>query len=113
MDSIARGFAVYFFLLVLFRLAGRRSLGQNYDVRFRLAVDHCGGGTADAHQQRHVDHQSAFILVLTLLGLDVSISLLTLRSPALDRLINDTPLVLHENRKLLKRPNEEGSRHGR
>jgi uncharacterized membrane protein YcaP (DUF421 family) len=101
MDSIARGFAVYFFLLVLFRVAGKRSLGQitTFDAVLLLII-------SEAVQQALINNDTsmtnAFILVLTLLGLDVSISLLTLRSPALDRLINDRPLVLLENGKLLK-----------
>ncbi len=45
---------------------------------------------------------NAFILVLTLIGLDVSVSLLTLRSRLVDRLINDVPLVLLENGRLFK-----------
>ena len=101
MDSIIRACAVYFFLLVLFRIAGKRSLGQitTFDAVLLLVI-------SEAVQQALINNDTsmtnAFILVLTLLGLDVSISLLTLRSRTADRVINDMPLMLLENRKLFK-----------
>lgn len=101
MDSVLRACAVYFFLLVLFRIAGKRSLGQitTFDAVLLLII-------SEAVQQALINNDTSmtngFILVMTLLGLDVSISLLTLRSRTADRLINDMPLVLLENGKLFK-----------
>jgi uncharacterized membrane protein YcaP (DUF421 family) len=101
MDSIVRGFAVYFFLLVVFRIAGKRSLGQitTFDAVLLLII-------SEAVQQALINNDTSmtngFILVLTLLGLDLSVSLLTLNSRRLDKLINDRPLVLLENGRLFK-----------
>ncbi len=101
MDSIARACAVYFFLLLVFRIAGKRSLAQitTFDAVLLLII-------SEAVQQALIDSDTsmtnAFILVLTLVGLDVSISVLTLRSRIADRLINDAPLVLLENGRLFR-----------
>lgn len=40
MDAILRGFIMYLFLLVLFRIAGRRTLGQmtNFDFVLLLII---------------------------------------------------------------------------
>jgi uncharacterized membrane protein YcaP (DUF421 family) len=40
---------------------------------------------------------NAFVVILSLIGLDVGLSLLTQRSPLLDRWINDVPLVIVED----------------
>lgn len=45
---------------------------------------------------------NAFMLVITLLGLDVLFSLLAVRSTKIDKLLNDAPLVLVENGQMLK-----------
>lgn len=45
---------------------------------------------------------NAFIVVVTLLGVDVALSLLKQRSPRLDRLIDDIPIVLVADGKVLQ-----------
>ncbi len=93
MDSIIRGAVVYLVLLLIFRVAGKRSLAQitTFDAVLLLII-------SEAIQQAMLDSDSsmtnAFLLVVTLVGIDILMSLITLRSPTLDRLLNDGPLVL-------------------
>ena len=101
MDSVLRGVIVYGVLLVLFRITGKRSLAQitTFDAVLLLII-------SEAIQQALIDGDesmtNAFLLVLTLLAADVLLSVLTMRWPALDRLVNDAPLVLVEDGRLLE-----------
>jgi uncharacterized membrane protein YcaP (DUF421 family) len=93
MDAIVSGLGIYLFLLVLFRITGTRSLAQitTFDAVLILII-------AEAVQNGMVgaDHSmtNAVLLVLTLLGLDVLLSVLSVRSTFLEKLINDVPTVL-------------------
>ncbi|HEX9970131.1 MAG TPA: YetF domain-containing protein [Acidimicrobiales bacterium] len=96
MDAIIRALAVYGFLLVVFRITGKRSLAQitTFDAVLLLII-------SEAVQQALIDSDesmtNAFLLVLTLLGADVVMSLITIRSDKVDKLLNDVPLVLVED----------------
>ncbi len=93
MDSVVRASAVYAVLLLLFRLVGKRSLAETgvFDLVLLLIV-------SEAVQQAMIDGDNsmtnAFLVVLTLLGLNVGISLLKQRSPRIERLVDDVPLVI-------------------
>ncbi len=103
MDSIVRGLAVYVVLLLIFRISGKRSLAQitTFDVVLLLII-------SEAVQQALVDNDNsmtnALYLVLTLLGADVVMSVITLRWRKLDSFVNDVPLVLIENGRVLQEP---------
>lgn len=96
MDSIVRALAVYGFLLVLFRITGKRSLAQitTFDAVLLLII-------SEAVQQALIDSDesmtNAFLLVVTLLGADVVMSLINIRSSKVDKLLNDVPLLLIED----------------
>ena len=96
MDSILRALAVYAFLLVVFRITGKRSLAQitTFDAVLLLIV-------SEAVQQALIDGDesmtNAFLLVITLLGADIVMSVVTLRSGRVDKLLNDVPLLLIED----------------
>lgn len=101
MDSIVRAVVVYAVLLLLFRIAGKRSLAEitTFDFVLLLII-------AEATQQAMIDNDNsmtnAFLVITTLLGLDVGLSVLGQRSRIVDRLINDVPLVLVEDGRVLK-----------
>ena len=100
-DSIVRAAAVDLVLLLLFRIAGRRPLAQitTFDFVLLLII-------AEAIQQAMIDDDysmtNAFLVVVTLLGLDIAISLLKQRSKAFDKLVDDVPLVLVEDGRPLR-----------
>jgi uncharacterized membrane protein YcaP (DUF421 family) len=101
MDAVLRGAIVYLVLLVLFRISGKRSLAQitTFDFVLLLIV-------AEAIQQAMIDADNsmtnAFLVVVTLLGIDIALSLLKGRSRVLEKLIDDVPLVLVEDGRPLK-----------
>ena len=99
MDAITRSVIVYLLLLIIFRIAGKRTLSQitTFDLVLTLII-------SEAVQQALVDSDNsmtnAFLLVIALVGFDILVSLVKQRSPLIDRLIEGTPLVLIENGKL-------------
>jgi uncharacterized membrane protein YcaP (DUF421 family) len=99
MDSIARALAVYLFLLVIFRISGRRTLAQitTFDFILTLII-------SEAVQQALIDTDNsmtnAFLLVLTLVGTDILLSHLTLRSRKLQKLVDGVPVLVIENGKV-------------
>lgn len=101
MDVVARGLLIYAFLLVLFRISGQRSLGQvtTFDFVLLLII-------AETTQQALLGDDysitNAFLLIVTLIAIDVGLSLLKQRSPRIDRLIEGLPLVIVENGKPLE-----------
>ena len=101
MDSILRGAVVYVVLLILFRISGKRSLAQitTFDFVLLLII-------AEAIQQAMIDADdsmtNAFLIVVTLLGLDISLSLLKGHSQLLEKLVDDVPLVIVEDGRPLK-----------
>ena len=101
MLSIARALATYLFLLLIFRLSGKRSLGDitTFDAVLLLII-------SESVQQALIDGDesmtNAFLLVATLLALDVAMSLVTMRWRGADRLLNDVPLVVVEHGRAIR-----------
>lgn len=99
MDSVLRAVAVYGFLLVIFRITGKRSLAQitTFDAIVLLII-------SEAVQQALIDGDesmtNAFILVVTLMGADVLMSILSMRFSKVDKVLNDVPLVLVDDGEL-------------
>lgn len=106
MDSVLRAVVVYFLLLVIFRISGKRSLAENSTFEFVLLLL-----ISETAQQWLLGEDFSFtnaaILIATLAGLNIVLSLLKQRSQTLARLIDGTPLVLVENgRPLAERMNK-------
>jgi uncharacterized membrane protein YcaP (DUF421 family) len=93
MDSVVRATAVYLVLLLLFRIVGKRSLGETGAFDFVLLLI-----IAEATQQAMIDDDNsmtnAFLIIVTLLALNIGFSLLKQRSPRVDRLIDDVPVLI-------------------
>jgi uncharacterized membrane protein YcaP (DUF421 family) len=92
-DSVVRGIIVYVVLLAVFRIAGKRSLAQITTFDFILllivaeAVQPALTGADDSMT-------NSLLLVLTLVGIDIGLSLVKDRSQPLEKLIDDVPLIL-------------------
>jgi uncharacterized membrane protein YcaP (DUF421 family) len=99
MDSVFRAFAVYILLLVIFRLAGSRTLAEITTFDFVLVLI-----ISEAVQQAMIDDDNsmmnAFLIVITLVGTNVLMSLLKQRSSRIERILDGTSLVLIEKGKL-------------
>lgn len=101
MDSVLRAFAVYAFLMLVFRAAGKRALSEitTFDAVLLLII-------AEAVQQALIDADESMInagvLVVTLLGLDIGMSFISMKSRKADKWLNDVPLLIVEEGRPLK-----------
>ena len=85
MDSVIRGLAVFITLLVVFRVAGKRTLHETTTFDFVLILI-----ISETVQQAMIDNDNsftnAFLLVCTLVGINILFSLLKQRwSAVLER----------------------------
>ena len=73
MDAVARGATVYLLLLVIFRLAGRRTMAQmtSFDFVLLLIISEA---TQNAMIGEDYSITNGALVVLTLVGLDVLLS---------------------------------------
>jgi uncharacterized membrane protein YcaP (DUF421 family) len=100
MHTVFRGLAVYVFLLLVFRIAGKRTLAETttFDLVLLLIL-------SETIQQALVDNDSSmtsgFLLVLTLVTLNVLFSMLKVRYPSFERWIDGLPVIVVENGKAL------------
>jgi len=96
MDAVLSAFSVYAFLLVVFRIGGKRTLGQTTTFDFVLLLI-----IAETTQQALLGDDfsvtNAFLLITTLIGLDVALSLLKRKWPKLDRLVEGVTMVIVEH----------------
>jgi uncharacterized membrane protein YcaP (DUF421 family) len=100
-DSVLRAAAIYVVLLLVFRLAGKRSLAQitTFDFILLLVI---GEATQQALLGDDFSMTNAVIVIVTLVLLDIGMSLAKQRSPGLGKLLDDVPLVILQDGKLLK-----------
>lgn len=99
MDSVLRGLAVYFGLLIIFRLSGRRSLAQMtpFDLVLVLIVSETVQQAMVGNDQSIVN---ALILVLTLVGSATLMSVIKVKFPRVERLIDGLPVLAIEKGKV-------------
>jgi uncharacterized membrane protein YcaP (DUF421 family) len=100
MDSVLRGIAVYVFLLIIFRIAGKRTLSNTttFDLVLLLII-------SETTQQAMVDDDHSVtngaLLIITLVGMTILLSVLKQRFPKLDLALEGAPLILVDQGKLL------------
>ncbi len=101
MEPILRGAVVYIVLLIIFRIAGKRSLSQitTFDLVLVLIIAEV---VPEAMLANDSSLLNAFLLVITLVGLDILISLLKQRSETFSKLVDSVPVLLIENGKMHK-----------
>ncbi len=96
MDTVLKAAVLYVFLLLVFRLFGKRTLAQAtpFDLVLVLIIS-----SAVQNALTNEDHSltGAFLSILSLVALDIVLSVLKLRSKRLERLLDDVPVVLVSN----------------
>lgn len=103
MDPIIRALVVYVALLVIFRIAGKRSLSQvtTFDLILTLII-------SEAIQEALVDDDhsltQAMILVVSLVSFDILLSLMKQRWKLIQRLTDETPVVIMQDGRVLDEP---------
>jgi uncharacterized membrane protein YcaP (DUF421 family) len=96
MEHVARAAAVYLFLLILFRIAGRRSLAEmtTFDFVLLLIISEA---TQEALIGDDFSLTTAFLVITVLIGVDIVLAALKLHSPFFDRLVDGVPMIIVEN----------------
>jgi uncharacterized membrane protein YcaP (DUF421 family) len=99
-ESVLRGVAVYGMLLVIFRITGKRTLGQitTFDFILLLII-------SEAIQNGMVGTSysvtNALVLILTLVVVDQALNAVKVRVPVLERWLEGAPLIIVENGRAL------------
>jgi uncharacterized membrane protein YcaP (DUF421 family) len=99
---IIRSIAVYLFLMVALRLAGRRELGQmtTFDLILLLILSNAVQNSINAGDN---SLGGGFVSAVTLLALNWVVGFLTYRVPFLERLIIGRPICIVKDGRVYKR----------
>ena len=93
MDSVLRGAATYLFVWLIFRITGKRTLAQitTFDAVLLLII-------SETTQAALIDDDHSFtnsvLLILSMLGLDVFFSCVKQRFPAIEKVMDGTPVLI-------------------
>lgn len=93
MESILRGASIYFIVLVVLRLSGRRTLAQmtTFDLVLVLIISET---TQQALLADDFSITNATLVMTTLCGLNVLLSYIKEASPLAERILDGVPTVL-------------------
>jgi uncharacterized membrane protein YcaP (DUF421 family) len=96
MDTLYRALALYVVLLVVLRASGKRSLAQITTFDFVLILI-LGESTQQALLGEDFSVTTGVLLIVSLVGIDMTFSFLKDKAPRLDRWVEGRPLVIVEN----------------
>jgi uncharacterized membrane protein YcaP (DUF421 family) len=101
MNPVIRGIIIYLFLLLIFRIMGKRSLSETtmFDLLVLLIISEV---TQQAMVNTDNSITAAAILISTLLGLDLILSLLKKPFKTFEKIVEGTPLIIVDHGKPLK-----------
>ncbi len=101
MNPVFRGAVIYVFLLILFRIMGKRSLNETTTFDFILLLI-----ISEVTQQALVGEDfsitASALLITTLMGLDMIFTFLKQKSSLFGRIVEGAPLVIVDHGKPLK-----------
>jgi uncharacterized membrane protein YcaP (DUF421 family) len=101
MDAVLRATAVYLFLMIVFRIAGRRTLMEMTTFDFVLLLI-LSEATQNAMIGNDYSVTNGFLVILTLVGLDITLSSVKHRRPIMQKWLDGVPMILVENGRPLK-----------
>lgn len=101
MNTVLRSIVIYFILLVIFRLSGKRSLSQvtTFDFVLLLII---GGATSQALLGNDFSITTAVLVIVSLIMIDIGMSLVKRRVKIVENWVDGTPLIIVEDGQLLK-----------
>jgi uncharacterized membrane protein YcaP (DUF421 family) len=108
METVLRSAAVYLFVLVVFRIAGKRSLSQitTFDLVLLLIISET---TQQALLGNDFSLTNAAVAIATLITIEIVLSWAQRRMPGLARVFESVPLVVVEHGRVLEdRVRKEG-----
>jgi uncharacterized membrane protein YcaP (DUF421 family) len=101
MDAIVRVVVMYAFMLLVFRLAGKRTLGEAtiFDFLLLLVISET---TQQALLGDDPSLTHSMLAIVTFLTLNIGMSLVKQRSPAIERLLEDAPTLIVRDGQMLE-----------
>lgn len=101
MDAVLRPLFMYVFLMLVFSLAGKRSLAQmdTFDMVTLLIISEA---TQNALVGQNASMTYAALVILTLVACSVFMAWLKARRPRMEQVLQGGPLILVENGRLLR-----------
>lgn len=111
MESVLRATAVYLMLLLVFRVSGNRSIGQitAFDFILLLIISEA---IQEAMITKDYSVTNAFLVVVTLVGIDIMMSLWKQKSERVAKILDGVPILVvedgkpHEDRMRMERVDE-------
>jgi uncharacterized membrane protein YcaP (DUF421 family) len=101
MNPVIRGLIIYLFLMLVFRLSGKRTLAQTTPFEFILLLI-----ISEVTQQALVGEDysitTSLILITTLVGVDLLLSLIKQKWRGFEKVSDGSPLIVAANGKLLQ-----------
>lgn len=101
METVVRTLVIYLFLLIVMRASGKRTLSDITSFEFVLLLV-VGEATQQALLGEDFSLTNAFVAILTLVGLEIALSLVELRWKGSERYLEGLPVVLVDNGELLR-----------
>ncbi|CRM71787.1 MULTISPECIES: DUF421 domain-containing protein [Pseudomonas] len=100
MDSVLRAAAIYLVLMILFKIAGRRSLAEltTFDLVLLMVI---GEATQQALLGDDFSLTNAVLVIATLIAIDIGFSLGKQRSRWFSRLLDGGPTIVVEHGNVL------------
>jgi uncharacterized membrane protein YcaP (DUF421 family) len=101
MDAVLRSVAIYVVLLILFRIAGRRTLSELTTFDFVLVLI-IGEATQQALLGEDFSLTNAALVIVTLLFLDIVMALAKARWKSFEKIVDGVPTIIVENGRPLR-----------
>jgi uncharacterized membrane protein YcaP (DUF421 family) len=101
METVLRTLAVYLFLLVVFRLAGKRQLAETdtFDMVVLLIISEATQGALIGED---ASLTTGLVVITTLIGAGILLAFVKQKAPRMQRLIDGMPLILIQDGELLR-----------
>jgi uncharacterized membrane protein YcaP (DUF421 family) len=101
MEYVVRALAIYFFLLIIFSIAGKRSLAEmdTFDLVLLLVISEA---TQNALVGQTYSITSSLVLITTLVSAEVFMAWVKHKKPEVEKALQGGPIVIVEDGKLLK-----------
>ena len=101
MDSVLRGAIIFVFLLVLFRLTGKRTLSSvtPFDLVLLLIISEAA---QNALTRQDYSLTNSLLVIITIVALDILLSFFKQRWHKAEQLLDGVPLLIVERGRLLE-----------
>lgn len=102
MDSVIRAAVVYVVVLVIFKVAGRRTLSEitTFDFVLLLII---GEATQQALLGDDFSITNAALVIITLIMIDIGLSLAKRQFPAMSKITDGQPIIVVEHGRLIEK----------